>query len=242
MWTQGRLDHEVMRDEATPGHGTDWGRAHGWGWHLTAAAYSIANGKARAQFAPYLDKAVRVYLASQMVNGIWQANASNKEADKPPFNSKYATAQTIELGIMAHGLMAILGSYDLAPKLRAAVQDAIVRAGREGVWKYLWDGGSTWQFVAVRQRPYEAEPFAKLPDGLNSGGKDSFQIGSTLAYARMFAPKDAELAKAVRAYTQGSASPLTWLKSKGFENLGNRLPLIYVEQRFPSEGVAASDR
>jgi hypothetical protein len=246
MWSQGRLDQELAHDEATPGHGTDWGRAHGWGWHLTAAAYAIANTKERAQFATYLDKAVRVYLASQMVNGIWQANANNKEADKPPFNSKYATEQTIELGITAHALMAILGSYDLAPKTRAAVQDSIVRAGRDGVWKYLWDGGpdggGTWQFVAVRERAYKSEPFAKLPDGLNSGGHDSFQIGSTLAYARMFAHGDGELAKAVRAYTQGAASPLAWLKSKGFENLGNRTPLIFVEQHFPSERAGASDR
>ena len=238
MWSQHRLDGELAQDTATPGHGTDWGRAAGWNWNNVATAYAIAVPQVRADLAPYIDKALRVYLASQMVNGIWQANSTNKEAQKPPFNSNYATEQTIELGITAHAVMGILGSFPLSPAMASDARVAVIRAGRDGVWRYLWNPaggltGGTWQFVAVRPAPFSAAPFATLPAGLNSGSNDTFQVGSTLAYARALSPADPELPVAIKAYTQNAPNALAWFKSQAFNNLSNREPMLLGEQRNP---------
>lgn len=221
----------ISQATAVPGHGCEWGRAQGWSNELLAATYATGDAALRASLLPFLQQITEAYRLVQMPSGIWQAGTNSKTTRDPPYNNLWAVEQTIEEGIGANGLVCLRGSCGMD------VDAQIVRAAREGVWRYLWvggpDGGGTWQFAAVRATPYGSDPCTSIPAGMHGTKQDTSQVGATLGYALAIAPGDLELRAAVHAYTQGAADPIAWIKSKGFADLTNREPLLAALQRWP---------
>jgi hypothetical protein len=225
---EGRAAGIVAMGKANPSHGSELGRAHGWGNHIVAAAYATgAGGSNRVAWEVFAAVVAEAYERTQMPNGVWQAAIDTKFSRDAPYNNQHAVQQTIELGIGANGLMGLRGSFGLA------VEQQVIRAAREGVSKYLWTGpvlgGGTWQFAAVRPYPYSSTPYSTIPTGMHSAGQDSWQIGSTLAYWHLLDPSPSS-SLAIRRYCQGAADPLAWLRKQNFNNLTNREPMLLAMQ------------
>jgi len=209
---------------AQPGLGAHLGRAHGW--HLdTVAAARATSTRFRSEYDAWGAKAVKTYRDAQMSNGIFQADVVSKNFKGAPFNSQHAIEQTIELGIGVNGLMGMRGSMGLD------VDALVVAAARDGVSRYLWSGGGTVQFAAVR--PVSGGPaYAAIPAGM-SKGHDTWQVGSSLAYWRLLRPNDAASFAAIKAYCGGAADPLAWLRAQRYGNITNREPMMLALQRYP---------
>lgn len=214
---------------ATPHHGWYWGRGQGWGAYTVAAYLELTAPQRRVALDGWARTALQCYGLFQMPNGIWQAETNSKFSRKAPFNSQFAVAQSIEHGITANAV------FCLGRATGVDVHDQIVLAARQGVWRYAWtggpNGGSTNAQFAVRPIAYGGTPFDVIPAGMVANGTDSWQIGSTLAYARLLEPNDPDIAAALHAYCAGAADELGWLRTRKWDNLTNREPMLLALQR-----------
>jgi hypothetical protein len=207
------------------GIGAHLGRAHGWGLDLVASARATCGDESRRSvFDAWAVQSAAAYARAQMQNGIFQADTVSKNFKNSPFNSQHAIEQTIELGIGVNGLMGLRGSIGLD------VDAQVVRAARDGVSRYLWNGSSTWQFAAVRSVATPPVVYDVIPAGLVKGS-DSYQVGSALGYWRLLHPNDGAALAAINAYRAGVADPL----KLSYSNVVSRNvePMMLALQRFP---------
>lgn len=220
-----------------PAWGTPLGRGQGWIMHSAAAAFMVTGDRRRARWQEWLSAFVEVLVEGQAPSGIYQRNNWSKGKNPPPFNSKHATAQAIEHGILANGLRSVSAAAGIK---RSAVDQSLLEAALQGLWRYSWHGrpgaptsNAPYRIFAVSPISSASTPYSSLPSGLGAN-QDGYQIGSTLAFGLEVAarnpggPELAELLLAASAYSNGSPNPLAFLRGRGLENLTNRVPLIAV--------------
>jgi hypothetical protein len=233
MWekTGGALHGWVAQCTARPRQGGPLGRGQGWSADVVSQAWIYRFNAWRKRFRGWAASFLEVVANSPTPAGVWQREESGKAIQKAPFNSQHSTAQTIELGILANGALGLWRASKAAHPT-ANVERALVEAGSTGL-RYLWRVGSpsSYQFVAISPIAAGSPPYATLPTGLWSG-YDSTQVENLLGHVLELATLSGDQATLgivhgiVADWTSQAASPLTWLKGRGWANYYNRVAIL----------------
>ena len=238
VWRMAQFSHglagEVAMMHSLPGHGTTWGRAHGLNWTLSCAAYALSGDAWRTRWLPWFQQAADVFLTGQMANGLFRANAANKDAIDPPYGdghtATYAIQRITEDALIVNALACLLGSIPTGRS--ATLKRAIVGWADAGLWRFLWrsgaNGASPAAHNAVRPAAFGATPFTTPV--LWDGG-DSSEIGSAIGYALHIGGTD--LRALVEKYA-GSTTPLVTLMARKLDatnGIDDILPLIAALQQ-----------
>lgn len=220
--SKGRLDGEHRAATSSPGRGCGFGREDGHGERCAILAYAISEKRWRSRWEPWLAKWGEVYVSAQMPNGLVYRSTTRKQvADY--FGNAWAISKGTEEALVANAALGLARSVRLRPALGEKLVAAVDRWGREGLWRYLWNGGAqgtATDYIGVA--PLAGGTMGEVwtdPTTVKRHGFDSEEIigplGSSMLLRKIrgepIAPEQAAVA---RKWCGGAIDPRAWLRSR----------------------------
>jgi len=230
------MAHDIAHVLAHPGKGFTFGRGEGWGIDTLNAVYAFAGEGWRRGVRSWYDTLVELVVDGQAAcTGFLQSNVSHKMLD-----GQFRARQAIEQAILENALRGALETvYRGADPTYAAMLEDVLRASYASwlsplAWSAHHDGA--WAVSAVGPLQLAAPLYcAVLPPGGHSGGVDTYQNPSSMAYGFELTGDVEFLVRAAKMVGGGGGDLLAVLEQDGLENLVNRAALLALAQAIDAD-------